>query len=55
MEKQIQKKKKKKDDGDSFLGKVFEEFIGSYIVEKILHVLLFIPRLIVHLCRFIFD
>ena len=53
-----QKKKKKKKDDESFLEIVFGEifdFISFIFVDIFLNILLFIPRMIFRIFRFIFD
>ncbi len=55
---QHQKRKKKKQDekeSESFLDVIFEEFIGPIFVDVILRIILFIPRMIFRMFRFIFD
>jgi hypothetical protein len=49
-----QKKKKKKDD-ESVLEVVFGEFIAPFFEGCVINIILFIPRMVVRLCRFIFD
>lgn len=53
---QKKKKKKQKEDGsESFLEVVVGEFIAPFFESFIMHVILFIPRMVVRMCRFIFD
>ena len=58
MSQSEQKKKKKKKDDESFLEIVFGEifdFISFIFVDIFLNILLFIPRMIFRIFRFIFD
>lgn len=49
------KQKKSKSDRGNFFADVFEEFAGSFIGEALFHIVLFIPRMILRICRYIFD
>lgn len=49
------KQKKNKSDSGNFLADVFGEFAGSFIGEVLFQIVLFIPRMIFRICRYIFD
>lgn len=49
------KKKPKEDISESFLEVVVGEFIAPVFESFIMPVILFIPRMVVRMCRFIFD
>lgn len=49
------KKKQKEYDSESFLEVVVGEFIAPVFESFIMPVILFIPRMVVRMCRFIFD
>lgn len=53
--KKKKKKKQKEVDNESFLEVVVGEFIAPVFESFIMPVILFIPRMAVRMCRFIFD